>query len=199
MVLLLAMPSSAQSGVQIGFKGGVQLTEMSFNSDVLNNNNRAGFSVGPTLKIGTPVTGFFIDVSALYDQRDLKVDGQVMKQRSLLIPANARMEARFLNLFGMFLCIGPQFSFNMGNDLLQWIDEQGDAKQFTLQNTTLGLNIGGGVTLGRHLEAAVYYNMPLGKTGDFTWNTMREQLRDESWERAKAKVDAWRLCLSYYF
>ena len=199
MALLLAMPSLAQTGVQFGFKGGLQLTEMSFSSDVLDRNNRAGFCLGPTLKIGTPIVGFCIDVAAFYDQRDLKVDGQVMKQKSLIIPGNARLGTSIFEVLGVFLCAGPQFSFNVGDDMLQWIDDHGEAKQFTLQTTTLSLNIGGGVTIGSHLEASVYYNLPLGKTGDFTWNTLKEQLKDQSWDRAKTTVDAWRLCLTYYF
>ena len=199
MALLLAMPSSAQSGVQIGFKGGVQLTEMSFSGDVLRSNNRAGFCIGPSMKIGTPVTGFAIDVSMLYDQRDLKVDGQILHQKSILLPANARLGASVFKLVGISLSAGPQFSFNLGNDIMHWVDQNGDAKQFTLQNTTLSLNIGAGVTIGSHLEATIYYNLPLGKTGDFTWNTLQEQLHDQTWERAKTTVDAWRLCLSYYF
>ena len=141
MALLLAMPSSAQSGVQIGFKGGVQLTEMSFSSDVLRSNNRAGFCIGPSMKIGTPVTGFAIDVSMLYDQRDLKVDGQILHQKSILLPANARLGASVFKLVGIFLSAGPQFSFNLGNDIMHWVDQNGDAKQFTLQNTTISLNI----------------------------------------------------------
>ncbi len=199
MALLLAMPSLAQTGLQFGFKGGLQLTEMSFSSDMLGKNNRAGFCIGPTLKIGTPITGFFVDVAALYDQRDLKVDGQVLKQKSLIIPGNARLGTTVFNTFGVFLCAGPQLSFNVGKDMLQWIDDKGNAKQFALQNTTLSLNIGGGVTIGRHIEAAVYYNLPLGKTADFTWNTLQEQLEEQSWDRAKTTVDAWRLCVAYYF
>ena len=199
MALLLAMPSSAQSGAQFGFRGAVQLTEMSFDSEVLGSNNRTGFSIGPTLKISTPVTGLSVDVAALYDQRDLKVDGQILHQKSILLPANARLGASVFKLVGIFLSAGPQLSFNLGNDIMQWVDQNGDAKQFTLQNTTLSLNIGAGVTIGSHLEGAVYYNLPLGKTADFTWNTLQEQLHDQSWERAKTTVDAWRLCLSYYF
>ena len=199
MALLLAMPSSAQSGAQFGFRGAVQLTEMSFDSEVLGSNNRTGFSIGPTLKISTPVTGLSVDVAALYDQRDLKVDGQILHQKSILLPGNARLGASVFKLVGIFLSAGPQLSFNLGNDIMQWVDQNGDAKQFTLQNTTLSLNIGAGVTIGSHFEGAVYYNLPLGKTADFTWNTLQEQLHDQSWERAKTTVDAWRLCLSYYF
>ena len=202
ILLTTALSVSAQEDqlqVQFGVRGGLQLTQMDFNKDVLATNNRAGFSVGPVLKFKTPVAGFMVDAGLLYDQRDLKVDGQVMKQKSVLLPANARLGANVFNMVGIFLCAGPQFSFNLGDDMLQWIDEQGELRQFTLQNTTLSLNIGGGVTFGKHLEGAVYYNVPLGKTGDFTWNDMTQTLQGESWNRAKSKVDAWRLCVTYYF
>lgn len=202
IVLATALSVSAQDDqlrLQFGVRGALQLTQMDFNSDVLKSNNRSGFSVGPVLKFKTPVVGFMVDVAALYDQRDLKVDGQVMKQKSLLIPANARLGADVFGMFGIFLSAGPQFSFNLGDDMLHWTDAQGELRQFSLQNTTLSINIGGGVTIGKHLEGAIYYNMPLGKTGDFTWNDLSQSVQGESWSRAKSKVDAWRLCVTYYF
>lgn len=197
-MVFMASPLFAQN-VQFGLRGGVQLTEMSFSGDALRTNNRTGFCAGPVLRIKTPVAGFAIDVATLYDQRDLKVDGLLMKQKSLLVPANARLGASVFSLLGIFLTAGPQLSFNLGDDILHWTDEASNIKQYTLQNTTLSLNIGGGVTVGKHLEAAIYYNMPLGKTGDFTWNRLTQQWQEEDWSHAKSRVDAWRFCVTYYF
>lgn len=197
-MVFMASPLFAQN-VQFGLRGGVQLTEMSFSGDALRTNNRTGFCAGPVLRIKTPVAGFAIDVATLYDQRDLKVDGLLMKQKSLLVPANARLGASVFSLLGIFLTAGPQLSFNLGDDILHWTDEASNIKQYTLQNTTLSLNIGGGVTVGKHLEAAIYYIMPLGKTGDFTWNRLTQQWQEEDWSHAKSRVDAWRFCVTYYF
>lgn len=201
-MIFMASPLSAQNDqvrVQFGIRGGVQLTEMSFTDEVLKRNNRAGYSIGPALKFKTPIAGLGIDVAALYDQRDLKVEGKGLKQKSLLVPVNARLGASVFNMIGIFLSAGPQFSFNLGDDMLHWMDDEGNSRQFSLQNTTLSVNLGCGVTVGKHIEGAVYYNLPLGKTGDFTWNTMSQQMQNQNWEHAKTTVDAWRLCVTYYF
>ena len=199
LVTLSATAQNDQLKIQLGVKGGVQVTEMSFSGDVLKNNNRAGFFVGPVLKFKTPVVGLGVDVAALYDQRDLKVDGQVINQKAIVVPAHARLGADVLGVLGIFLCAGPQFSFNVGDDIMHWTTEAGEHKQYALQNTTLSLNLGVGVTVGKHIEGALYYNMPLGKTGDFTWNDLSHHVQGESWTHAKSSVDAWRLSVTYFF
>ena len=62
LVTLSATAQNDQLKIQLGVKGGVQVTEMSFSGDVLKNNNRAGFFVGPVLKFKTPVVGLGVDV-----------------------------------------------------------------------------------------------------------------------------------------
>jgi hypothetical protein len=194
-----ATAQNDQLKTQFGVKGGVQVSEMSFTSDVLKRSNRAGFFLGPVVKFKTPIVGFGVDVAALYDQRDLKVDGHVIKQKSIIVPANARLGADVFSMLGLFISAGPQFCFNLGDDIFHWTSEENIDKQFTLQNTTLSLNLGVGVTVGRHIEGALYYNMPLGKTGDFTWNDLSQQLHEESWSHAKSTVDAWRISITYFF
>jgi len=202
LALALASPAAAQNdqlNLQLGVRGGVQLTQMSFSGDALRPSNRSGYSVGPVLRFKTPVVGLGVDVGVLYDARDLKVEGQVLRQQSVLVPANARLGATIFNTLGVFISAGPQMSFNVGDDLLHWVSEEGKDRQYMLQNTTLSLNLGAGVTFGKHLEGTVYYNLPLGKTGDFTWNSLSEQLQSETWSRARSKTDVWRFCVTYYF
>ena len=57
----LSLPSQAQ--VKFGLKGGLNLTSMSFNKSSAENaiKNKAGFFIGPTVKIGLPVTGLSLD------------------------------------------------------------------------------------------------------------------------------------------
>ena len=111
IVLLAAMTMTAQAqGVKFGVKGGVNLTKMTFSKEVYGSDNRAGFYVGPTLKISLPLS-FGIDIAALYDQRSSKVDmidvkdapannegvtqlsslnTYDIKQKSIQIPVNVR-------------------------------------------------------------------------------------------------------------
>ena len=62
-----------------------------------------------------------------------------------------------------------------------------------------GFNLGLGVTFFSHFEAGIYYNIPAGKTADFTWDKIGETLKDTSWNRAKSKTNAWHVAVAYYF
>ena len=196
---LISTTTAQAQNLRFGLRGGADVINMEYSGDVFKASNRSGFFVGPTLKINTPITGFSIDVGALYSQRDLKVDDNTMTQKSLLLPGNARMGVGLGDLLGIFLSVGPQFSFNLGTSAFYWEDLEGYRKHFTLQETTLSLNFGAGVSLGHHLEASVYYNLPIGKTADFTWDTMLHHLEDQTMHRAESTVNAWHLSVAYYF
>ena len=195
---LVSVPSKAQL-FRVGMKGGLELTQMDFSSDVLRKSNRGGFYIGPQVKFKLPVVGLGIDASLLYSQRDLKVEGESLKQKSILLPVHARYGAGIGETLGVFLCAGPQFSFNVGDDVFYWQDGEFNNNQFSLQNTMLSFNFGGGLQFGSHLEAAVFYNVPLGKTADFTWDKFGTEMKDQRWSRAKSRTNAWHLSLTYYF
>lgn len=189
----------ADAKVRVGVKGGVELTQMEFSTAALRESNRAGFYVGPQLKFQLPVIGLGIDVSALYNRRELKVEGETLTQQSLLVPAHVRYGAGIGNLVGIFLCAGPQICYNVGDDIFYWRDSEKNNNQYNLQNTLLSMNFGGGVTIGPNLEAALYYNVPLGKTADFTWDRLGSELKNQEWSRAKSRTNAWHISLTYYF
>lgn len=202
VALLPAMPTHAQDDtfrVSFGVRGGLDIINMDFSGEALKSNNRAGFFIGPSLKLKTPVAGLNIDISALYDQRYLKIGDRKVTQQTLLIPAHARLGISVASLLGIFITAGPQLGLNVGEDTFQWRDVEDNPKQYLLQQTTISLNLGGGVTIGKHLEAGIYYNIPLGKTGDFSWASLQEQLSQQTMHLAKTKADAWRLAISYYF
>jgi hypothetical protein len=72
-------------------------------------------------------------------------------------------------------------------------------RQFLMQNTMLSFNFGFGVHLENHLEAGVYYNVPVGKAADFTWDKLSTELKDTTWSSAKTKTNAWHISLTYFF
>lgn len=194
----LCSPVGAQR-LSFGFKGGVDVTNMEFNSDVLSSSNRVGFFIGPTLLISTFVPGLSIDVSALYDDRTLKVEDEEIKQQTLLLPGNVRYGVDLGSAAGIFLSAGPQLAFNVGAASFCWKDAENIDKYFSLQDTKLSMNFGAGLRLGAHLEAAVYYNIPLGKTGDFTWETFNRQMGEQTLDYAKTSTNAWSIAISYRF
>ncbi|MBQ2361576.1 MAG: porin family protein, partial [Prevotella sp.] len=71
-MVLVALTANAQ--IRLGVKGGVDLAKLSFKNDVFKSDNRTGWFIGPTMNIPIPLPGMSIDLAALYNQRDSKID-----------------------------------------------------------------------------------------------------------------------------
>ena len=122
---MLFAASSAQAQVKFGLKGGLNVTNMSLNSEVFDADNQTGFFIGPTVKFTLPIVGLGIDASALYDQRDAKVkvedDGESVeskiKNQSINIPINLRYGVGLAIFLPMPpLCIvSRRFRVNLAN------------------------------------------------------------------------------------
>ena len=173
MVLVAALTMTAQAQrVQFGVKGGLNLTKMSVSKDVIKSDNQAGFYIGPTLKIALPLS-FRVDVAALYDQRSAKIetDGltgiqgagdEKIKQKSIQIPVNARYNIGIGSEAGIYLAVGPQFGFPVGDKVYNT-----KLGEYTLKSSNLSFNFGAGVYLLDHLEIGFSYNLAAGKSGEF--------------------------------
>lgn len=68
---LPALPAAAQ--IHFGPKLGVAIDKLSFSKDVLNSDNRAGFTGGLTLEVMLPVANLGFDISAMYVHRSSDV------------------------------------------------------------------------------------------------------------------------------
>ena len=170
VVALLASTMTVQAlGLKFGIKGGLNLTKMTFSKDVYSSDNQAGFYLGPTLKLSLPL-GFCVDAAVLYDQRSAKVEsnGQAgtgdekIKQKSIQIPINARYNIGLGSEAGIYLAVGPQFGFPVGDKVYN--TKLGD---YTLKSSNLSFNFGAGVYLLDHLEVGFSYNLAAGKSGEF--------------------------------
>ena len=195
----ISLPSQAQ--VKFGLKGGLNLTSMSFNKSSAENaiKNKAGFFIGPTVKIGLPVTGLSLDASALYDQRESKMEGvngqeETLKSQSLQVPINIRYGVGLGSVANLFAFAGPQFGFNLGDKSKEIFN---NALDWTLRSSNVSANVGLGATLLNHLQITVNYNIPLGKTGEVdldkgaaaTWDVLT----------GKSKANAWQVSAAYFF
>lgn len=199
--LLMAVMLDAKAGTPVAFgvKAGFELTELNFNSNALRQENRVGFYVGPSIEFPLHLSGLSMDISGLYSKRNLKVDNEKVPQKCILLPANLRFGVEVGKVALVFASAGPQFAFNIGDDIYQWQGEDQRNRQYMMQNTLLSFNFGIGVRLEHHLEAAVYYNIPVGKAADFTWDKLTDELKNTTWETAKTKTNAWHVSVSYYF
>jgi len=200
MAWLVVMPLSAQ-GVAFGVKGGFEVVSMEFNDDVFDKSNRAGFFIGPTFVISTALPGLAVDISGFYNERTLKVEGETVRQKSVLLPAHVRYGAGIMDFGAVFLTAGPQLSFNVGPSKFYWEDMNKNAKQFLLQDTKLAMDFGVGLSIGQHLEAIVYYNIPIGRTGDFTWNKVGKAANEatSALNNTNTTANSWMLSATYIF
>jgi hypothetical protein len=184
VVALLASTMTVQAlGLKFGIKGGLNLTKMTFSKDVYSSDNQAGFYLGPTLKLSLPL-GFCVDAAVLYDQRSAKVDivdvknapandegiktltsldTYDIKQKSIQIPINARYNIGLGSEAGIYLAVGPQFGFPVGDKVYNT-----KLVDYTLKSSNLSFNFGAGVYLLNHLEVGFSYNLAAGKSGEFT-------------------------------
>ena len=200
---MLFAASSAQAQVKFGLKGGLNVTNMSLNSEVFDADNQTGFFIGPTVKFTLPIVGLGIDASALYDQRDAKVkvedeDGLVeskIKNQSINIPINLRYGVGLGSTASLFLFAGPQFGFNVG-DKNQSLFE--DAAQWRLKSSTFSVNVGLGAMLLSHLQISANYNIACGKTGDTTVSDVAGETVQQMFKK-RGRANAWQIGLAYYF
>ena len=189
LVVALFAANTANAQLKFGLKGGLNITNMSFDSDVVAQSNQEGFFVGPTVKFSIPVVGLGFDLAALYDQRDAKIDDTTVSQRSINIPLNLRYNIGLGDLASVYLAAGPQFGFNVGSKNIGIVDE---VSNFKFKDSNLSVNLGAGVNLISHLESGFCYNIACGKTGEF-------QVLEGVTNAVKAKNNSWQISAAYYF
>ena len=185
--MLVVIP--AKAGINFGIKGGYNITNFSFSKDVIAKDNQQGFFIGPSLKIGILVLPIGFEIAALYDQRDAKLEGEKISQKSINIPINVRYELGLGDMAGIYVAAGPQFGFNIGDKKFSF----SNANDYEMKDSNLSLNLGAGIRLVSHLEIGFNYNIALGKTGEFN------EVDGAKNFVGNGKANSWQISAAYYF
>ena len=175
--LAMAMPAQAQL-IKFGVKGGLNLSKLSFSKeakDNLNSDNTTGFFFGPMAEVTIPVVGLGVDGALLYSQRG----ENDWKQQGIEIPVNLKYTIGLGSMLGVVVAAGPDFFFNFKDMNKEGIDKK---------STQVGLNLGAGVKLIKHLQIGVNYQIPLGDSFDL------KKLKD-----AGVKTKTWQISAAYIF
>lgn len=193
---LFVSTSVNAQGVKFGVKGGLNVTDMSFDSELLNKSNCVGGFVGPTIKFTLPIIGLGIDASALYDFREAKITDRAnqeksVKQEQISIPVNARYSIGLGSTASAFLFAGPQWSINIGDKDFEWTK----GSSYSFKDSNFSVNAGLGITLMDHLQISANYNIAMGKTADIK---ARDVLTDLT-EKAKSRTNSWQIAVAYFF
>lgn len=198
LALLSFIPVSAQ--FSLGLRGGVNLVNNDITAvskeSALDKNSYTGFFVGPMAEVQIPIIGIGIDASLLYSQKGMElVEGKDMKNQSLSVPVYLKYTFGLGNALGIFAQAGPQFDYKLG-DLSKTIEvakENGtgkDVQEFILDQYSWSINIGAGVKLINHLQAAINYNIPLSQEG--TYNFYEDANEGNYLNIAKTGSDAFK-------
>lgn len=176
--LFIAVPAQAQL-FKFGVKGGVNMTKIDWDGG--NKDNMAGFFIGPMTEVTIPLLGLGVDASLLFSQKGIKADNDNVKQYGLDIPVNLKYTIGLGSTLGIFVAAGPDFYF----------DFKGEKEGIDRKAAQVGINVGAGLKLIRHLQVGVNYNIPVGD--HFTW----EDTPNAIFKKGKDKT--WQISLAYIF
>ena len=158
--MALAMPAQAQL-IKFGVKGGVNLSKLKFEG--MKDNS----------------TG--VDGALLYSQKGDKMEGLDMKQSGLDIPVNLKYSIGLGSMLGIYVAAGPDFFFNFKGD-----KNFEDGRKLESKKAQVGINVGAGVKLVRHLQIGFNYTIPCGDS--FTWKSASEAIgtKNKTWQISAA-------------
>ena len=165
--LLFLVTQQSQAQLQFGVKAGINYNSDSFESvsdDVLNGaKTKTGLHTGVWLRAKLPVIGFYIRRELMYTE----LNNSVNYDSDFAVPRNTNFKFRkidvpvligkkFLGIGNVFA--GPSFQYILSSDF-----ELNDLKEVSTENFSLGIQLGGGVELGR-LGFDIRWERGLSKT-----------------------------------
>ena len=176
--LLFLVTQQSQAQLQFGVKAGINYNSDSFESvsdDVLNGaKTKTGIHTGVWLRAKLPVIGFYIRPELMYTE----LNNSVNYDSDFAVPRNTNFKFRkidvpvligkkFLGIGNVFA--GPSFQYSLSSDF-----ELNDLKEVSTENFSLGIQLGGGVELGR-LGFDIRWERGLSKTETvFVDNTIND-------------------------
>lgn len=171
--MFMAVPAQAQL-IKWGVKGGVNLTKIDWDGGYKGNkDNSTGFFIGPMAEITIPIVGLGVDGAVMFSQRG-KDDFQ---QTGMEIPVNLKYTIGLGSLLGIYVAAGPDFFFDFKKK--DGIDRK---------KTQVGLNLGAGVKLIKHLQIGVNYQIPMGDSFTFKNGVDAIGAKNKIWQISAAYI-----------
>lgn len=167
----------AKSQVKLGIKGGVNIANVHFNTEILHKGNVTGFQIGPMLEAMVPFVGLGVETAILYSQKGMGIGDVSVKTDYIDVPVNLKWKFG-LPIAKVYLAAGPYIGFRVGGDKI-W-DIPGKVKdQIEAKSFSAGLNLGAGVELLKHLQ--VGFNYGLGLTDNYSLKSDGASGKNRGW------------------
>ena len=188
VAIIMTATSAAHSQVRFGVKAGITLNELKWDKEIVNKDNRAGFTAGLMIEIGLPVVGLGIDASALYAHRedDMYFEDVKLKRDYIDIPVNVKYKIQIpvlCKIISPFVTTGPDFALMLSD---------ADKGDFKTRKWNTSWNVGFGAELFRKVQIHANYGIGLTKAFEYVGKEVDS-------EPVKGKDKMWTITAAYMF
>lgn len=182
VILMTFVALPAKSQLKFGLKGGLNISTVHLNSDLLKADNVTGFQIGPMLETTIPLLGVGFDAAILYSQKGMDVKSSTgtstdVKTDYIDVPVNLKWKFG-LPIVKAYLSAGPYVGFRVGGDKF-WDVPGSVVGQVKAKNFSAGLNFGVGAELISHLQ--VGFNYGLGLTDNYSAEKVDLSAKNRGW------------------
>ena len=203
MTLLVALAVTGVSAQKSkyfawGVEGGRNFNSMSFSRSDFESSNRAGFFIGPKIRVNIPILGFGADAAVLYSLNSSKVitetgEGEKVSRNSSLsyfeIPLNLRYTFGF-RFLSLYLATGPQYNYCLSGS--NTIQELYGVELDGYSRSTWGWNVGAGVEILKRFQVGLTYTIPISDSGSLETGDLSNVFTNFKQKTVKIR-------LAYYF
>lgn len=196
-VFVFVLPSTAQ--VRLGVKGGINITKVSLNKDLVATENLTGFHLGPMVEIMFPGIDLGVEAAALYSQKGMDFKKSSEKVSADFIDVPVSLKKKFgIGSLKIYALAGPYLSFRVGGDK-SWKSSKKvedivsglSGLEVDTKTVAAGINLGAGIEIIQHLQVGLQYS--IGMTNDY-----KVALKDKKiYENAKNRV--WSISAAFLF
>lgn len=182
IILMAFIAVPAKSQLKFGVKGGLNISSVHLNSDILKADNVTGFQIGPMIETTIPLIGVGLDAAILYSQKGMDVKSETgtstnVKTDYIDVPVNLKWKFGLPIIKG-YLAAGPYIGFRVGGDKF-WEIPGSVVGQVKAKNFSAGLNFGAGVELISHLQIGINYG--LGLTDNYSAEKYDLNAKNRGW------------------
>ena len=182
IILMAFIAVPAKSQLKFGVKGGLNISSVHLNSDILKADNVTGFQIGPMIETTSPLIGVGLDAAILYSQKGMDVKSETgtstnVKTDYIDVPVNLKWKFGLPIIKG-YLAAGPYIGFRVGGDKF-WEIPGSVVGQVKAKDFSAGLNFGAGVDLISHLQVGINYG--LGLTDNYSAEKYDLNAKNRGW------------------
>ena len=185
VVMMVSVSLPAVSQVRFGVRGGLSLNKLKFDREVINSDNRLGWSAGALIDLNVPTVGLGIEASVLYTHRNNRLTDnvRVFKRDYIDIPVYVRYRLSLPTVgrvVAPLVFTGPDFSILFSDN---------GPVNYKNKKTVLSWDVGAGVDLFNRLRITATYGIGMSKAMEYVnseYHGDKVEGKDKCWTLSAA-------------